>query len=144
MAKDMNCSINDLISNKELRQQIDLSHYVNANIGMPTLTDIMHELDKPGLDPREKLQDFSFDKNVVSFDDLRIGMVLPGIISNITNFGCFVDIGIKQKGLIHISQLSNSFVKDPNEIVHLHQNVLVKVIDLDQARNRIALSLLLD
>lgn len=144
MAKDLNCSINDLISNKELRQQIDLSHYVNANIGMPTLTDIMHELDKPGLDPREKLQDFSFDKNVVSFDDLRIGMVLPGIISNITNFGCFVDIGIKQKGLIHISQLSNSFVKDPNEIVHLHQNVLVKVIDLDQARNRIALSLLLD
>ena len=108
---------------------------------MPTLTDIVHELEKPGLDPREKLDSFEFDPNVTTIEDLEVGMLLPGIVTNITNFGAFVDIGIHQDGLIHISQLSNRFVNNPMDVVKLHQQVRVRVVEIDIKRNRIALSL---
>ena len=110
-------------------------------VGMPTLTDIMSELEKPGRDPRNQIEEFEFDPNVSSIDDLVEGMVLPGIVTNITNFGAFVDIGVHQDGLVHISQLANRYVKDPNEIVHLHQHVKVKVKEIDYRRNRIALTM---
>jgi uncharacterized protein len=144
MARDLKCSVADLIKNKALRQQIQLDKYVSNSVGLPTLNDIMRELDKPGLDPRDAIQTFSFDPNLRTFDDLRIGMVVPGIVSNVTDFGCFVDIGIKEKGLVHISKLSNTFVKDPSAVVSVHQQVAVKVIDVDDARHRIALSMVLD
>jgi uncharacterized protein len=144
MAKDLKCSVSDLIKNKELRKQINLNNYTNDKIGLPTLSDIMNELDKPGLDPRKAIQTFCFDKNLKTFDDLRVGMVVPGIVSNITDFGCFIDIGIKEKGLAHISQLSNTYVKDPTSVVSLHQQVLVKIIGIDDNRKRIALSMIID
>jgi uncharacterized protein len=114
---------------------------VSGDVGLPTLKDIMTELDKPGLDPRQPLHAFAFDPTVHEIGDLREGMLLPGIVTNITNFGAFVDIGVHQDGLVHISQLANKFVKDPNEVVHLHQHVQVKVVEVDRRRNRISLTM---
>ncbi len=141
MAKDCGCNVEQLISDKSKRDTININRYVNDTVGIPTLTDIMKELEKPGLDPREQIEEFEFDKNVKEVDDLEVGMVLPGIVTNITNFGAFVDIGVHQDGLVHISQLANHFIKDPNEAVHLHQHVRVKVIEVDYRRNRISLSI---
>ena len=118
-----------------------MAEYVNENIGLPTLTDIIHELEKPGLDPRQHIENFEFDPNVSTIDDLEVGMLLPGIVTNITNFGAFVDIGIHQDGLIHISQLANKYVENPNDVVKLHQHVRVRIVEIDLKRNRIALSL---
>lgn len=141
MAKDLHCTVNDLIKNKELRSQIDLKKYITDTVGLPTLTDILQELDKPGRDPRQKIQVFEFDKNVRTLDDLQEGMELPGIVTNITNFGCFVDIGIKENGLVHISQLADRFVSDPTEVVRIHQHVRVKVLNIDHERKRIQLTM---
>jgi uncharacterized protein len=141
MAKDAGASVEELIRNKELRRSIPLEQYATEDCGLPTLNDIMSELDKPGRDPRSKIKAFSFDPNVHTMDDLKEGMVLPGIISNITNFGCFVDIGVHEKGLVHISQLADRYVSDPNEVVSLHQQVNVRVLQVDKERKRIALSL---
>ena len=141
MAKDQGCHVGDLISNPQLRQQVDIRRYVTDTIGIPTLTDIMQELEKPGRDPREQLEAFEFDPNVKEVDDLVEGMILPGIVTNITNFGAFVDIGVHQDGLVHVSQLANKFVKDPNDVIHLHQHVKVKVLQVDRRRNRISLTM---
>lgn len=140
MAKDLNVSVNDLISNASLRNGINLNKYVNAQIGLPTLTDIINELAKPGRDPREPLAEFAFG-NVNSIDDLVEGMVLPGIVTNITAFGCFVDIGVHQDGLVHISQMADKFIKNPNEVVQLNQRIQVRVTEVDKPRKRIALSM---
>jgi len=131
----------DLMANAELRRKIDLKEFVTDKVGMPTLTDIMQELDKPGRDPRQDYEVFEFDKSVTSINDLKEGMVLPGIVTNITNFGCFVDIGVHQDGLVHVSRLANKFVKDPNEVVKLNQKVMVKVIAVEVDRKRITLSM---
>ena len=144
IAKDMNCSVEDLIKNKELRNKVDIKKYVSDKVGLPTLTDIMTELEKPGRDPRQSIKVFEFNKNVKTIDDLKIGMTLPGIVTNITNFGCFVDIGIKENGLVHVSQLSREFISDPTKIVNIHQHVDVKVIDIDRERKRISLSMILN
>ncbi|MBR5729168.1 MAG: RNA-binding transcriptional accessory protein [Prevotella sp.] len=141
MARDNSCTVGELITNEEKRKQIQIEHYVTDEVGIPTLTDIMHELEKPGRDPREQLETFEFDPNVKEVDDLVEGMVLPGIITNITNFGAFVDIGVHQDGLVHVSQMANRYVKDPNEVVHLHQHVQVKVLEIDRRRNRISLTM---
>lgn len=141
MAKDLKSSVADLIKNKELRSQIDIKNYVTDTVGLPTLTDILQELDKPGRDPRQKIQVFEFDKNVQTIDDLREGMELPGIINNITNFGCFVDIGVKENGLVHISQLADKFVSDPTTVVSMHQHVRVRVLSIDHERKRIQLTM---
>ena len=141
MAKDLKCSVADLIKDKELRSRIEVKNYVTDTVGLPTLTDIMQELDKPGRDPRQKIQVFEFDKNVQTIDDLREGMELPGIINNITNFGCFVDIGIKENGLVHISQLADKFVNDPTTVVSMHQHVRVRVLSIDHERKRIQLTM---
>lgn len=141
MAKDMKCSVADLIKDKELRGKIRIEKYVSGNVGLPTLNDIMKELDKPGRDPRQQIQVFEFDKNVKTIDDLREGMELPGIVTNITNFGCFVDIGIKENGLVHISQLADKFVSDPTTVVSLHQHVRVKVLGVDHERKRVQLTM---
>ena len=141
MAKDQGCHVGDLISNPQLRQQVDIRRYVTDTIGIPTLTDIMQELEKPGRDPREQLEAFEFDPNVKEVDDLVEGMILPGIVTNITNFGAFVDIGVHQDGLVHVSQLANKYVKDPNDVIHLHQHVKVKVLQVDHRRNRISLTM---
>lgn len=141
MAKDCGCSVAQLISDKEKRQLVDINKYITPVVGLPTLADIMSELEKPGRDPREQIELFEFDKNVKSVDDLIVGMVILGIITNITNFGAFVDIGVHQDGLVHISQLADRFVSDPTQIVKLHQHVKVKVIEIDRKRNRIALSM---
>ena len=141
MANDQHCTVSELIEKKGFREHIDVKKYISAEVGMPTLTDIMQELEKPGRDPREQLESFEFDPNVKEVDDLVEGMVLPGIITNITNFGAFVDIGVHQDGLVHISQLANKFVKDPNDVVHLHQHVQVRVVEVDRRRNRISLSM---
>ena len=141
MAKDLNCDVATLISEKSLKKQLKLESYLTGTIGMPTLQDIMSELDKPGRDPRQGIQIFEFDKSVKTINDLREGMILPGIISNITNFGCFVDIGVKEKGLVHISEMADRFVSDPTEIVKLHQHVQVKVLSVDLERKRIQLSM---
>ena len=141
MAKDQGCHVGDLISNPQLRQQVDIHRYVTDTIGIPTLTDIMQELEKPGRDPREQLEAFEFDPNVKEVDDLVEGMILPGIVTNITNFGAFVDIGVHQDGLVHVSQLANKYVKDPNDVIHLHQHVKVKVLQVDRRRNRISLTM---
>ena len=141
MAEDQNCSVSELISNKELIKRIDLNRYVSDEVGLLTLNDILQELEKPGRDPREQLEEFEFDTSVHSIDDLKEGMELPGIVTNITNFGAFVDIGVHQDGLVHISQLSNKFVSDPNTVVHLHQHVRVRVTQIDYKRNRIGLSM---
>ena len=144
IAKDMKCSVEDLIKNKELRNQIDIKKYVTEQVGLPTLTDIMAELEKPGRDPRQAIQVFEFDKNVKTIDDLKEGMVLPGIVTNITNFGCFVDVGIKENGLVHISQICREFVSDPTTVVNIHQHVQVKVVNIDRERKRIGLTMILD
>ena len=141
MAKDLNCTVADLIKDKELRSKIDLKKYVTDTVGLPTLTDILQELDKPGRDPRQKIQVFEFDKNVRTLDDLQEGMELPGIVTNITNFGCFVDIGIKENGLVHVSQLADRFVSNPADVVRIHQHVRVKVMSIDHERKRIQLTL---
>lgn len=141
MAKDVKCTVAELISDPQKRKLIDLKQYVTDKIGMPTLTDIMAELEKPGRDPRQQIEEFHFADNISSIDDIVAGMELPGIVTNITAFGAFVDLGVHQDGLIHISQASNSFVKDMNDVVKLHQHVIVKVLDVDVARKRISLSL---
>lgn len=141
MAKDCGCSVAELIKDKDKRKSIRLDRYVSEKVGMPTLTDIMAELEKPGRDPREQIEEFEFDPNVSTPDDLVEGMVLPGIVTNITNFGAFVDIGVHQDGLVHISQLADRYVSDPTQVVKLHQHVMVKVIEVDRRRNRISLSM---
>ena len=141
MAKDMKCTVADLIKDKELRAKIDIKKYVTDTVGLPTLNDIMKELDKPGRDPRQLIKVFEFDKNVKTIDDLREGMELPGIVTNITNFGCFVDIGIKENGLVHISQLADKFVSDPTTVVSIHQHVRVKVLGIDHERKRVQLTM---
>lgn len=141
MARDNGCTVGELITNEQKRKQVQMERYVTAEVGIPTLTDIMHELEKPGRDPRQQLEAFEFDPNVKEVDDLVEGMVLPGIVTNITNFGAFVDIGVHQDGLVHVSQMANRYMKDPNEVVHLHQHVQVRVIDVDRRRNRISLSM---
>lgn len=141
MAKDCHCTVVDLMQSAEKRKAIDLKRYVTADMGMPTLTDIMAELEKPGRDPRAAIETFEFDPNVHTPDDLIEGMVLPGIVTNITKFGAFVDVGVHQDGLVHVSQLTNRYVSDPLEVVHLHQHVRVKVIEVDRKRNRISLSI---
>jgi uncharacterized protein len=141
MAKDQGCTVKDLISQKELRARVNINKYINEEVGLPTLTDIMHELEKPGRDPREHLEEFEFDSRVHTIEDLEEGMVLPGIVTNITNFGAFVDIGVHQDGLVHISQMANRRINHPSEVLKLHQHVAVKVIGIDERRNRISLSI---
>ena len=141
MAKDMKCTVADLIKDKELRSKINIEKYVTDTVGLPTLNDIMKELDKPGRDPRQQIQVFEFDKDVKTLDDLREGMELPGIVTNITNFGCFVDIGIKENGLVHISQLADKFVSDPTTVVSIHQHVRVRVLEIDHERKRVQLTM---
>ncbi len=141
MAKDLSCSVTDLIKNKEIREKIKIEKYVTDSVGLPTLNDILKELDKPGRDPRQQIQVFEFDKNVKTLEDLQEGMELPGIVTNITNFGCFVDIGIKENGLVHISQLADKFVSDPTTVVSIHQHVRVKVMGIDRERKRVQLTM---
>ena len=141
MAKDNQCSVAQLITDKERQKHIDIRQYVTKEIGLPTLTDIMKELEKPGRDPRGEAETFEFDDRVHEIEDLQVGMVLPGIVTNITKFGAFVDIGVHQDGLVHVSRLANKFVSDPNEVVKLHQHVLVKVTEVDIERKRISLSM---
>ncbi|MBO7140363.1 MAG: RNA-binding transcriptional accessory protein [Prevotella sp.] len=141
MARDQKCTVSDLISNKELRSRIDIKRYTTDTVGLPTLQDIMHELEKPGRDPREQLEEFSFDSRVHEIEDLAPGMILPGIVTNITNFGAFVDIGVHQDGLVHISQLANRRVNHPTDVVKLHQQVEVKVLEVDLRRHRISLTM---
>ena len=141
MAKDNGCTVSDLITNKDKRSAIDIKRYVTADVGIPTLTDIMKELEKPGRDPREQIEEFEFDASVQTIDDLHEGMELPGIVTNITNFGAFVDIGVHQDGLVHISQMANRRIAHPLDVVKLHQHVRVRVIAIDLRRNRISLSM---
>lgn len=141
MAKDLQCRVEDLIADASLRKKIELKRYVNEQVGLPTLQDIVKELAKPGLDPRGEAKSFSFAEHVKTIDDLYPGMVLPGIINNITNFGVFVDIGVKESGLVHVSQIANKFVKNPADVVSLQQEVMVKILDIDRARNRIQLTM---
>ena len=141
MAKDCHCTVSDLISQPDKRAQIDIHRYVTSEIGLPTLTDIMRELEKPGRDPREQIEEFEFDSSVQTIDDLHEGMELPGIVTNITNFGVFVDIGVHQDGLVHVSQLADRYVTDPTQVVRLHQHVRVRVIGVDLRRQRISLSM---
>lgn len=141
MAKDNHCTVAQLMADAAKRKAIDIKRYVTHTVGMPTLTDIMAELEKPGRDPREQIEEFEFDKNVTSVDDLVAGMVLPGIVTNITNFGAFVDVGVHQDGLVHVSQLADRYVADPTQVVKLHQHVKVRVVEVDRKRNRISLSM---
>ena len=141
MAKDLGCTVKDLIEQKDLRAKLDIKKYVTSEVGLPTLTDIMKELEKPGRDPREQLEVFEFDSRVQTIDDLEVGMMLPGIVTNITNFGAFVDIGVHQDGLVHISQMANRRIAHPTDVVKLHQHVTVRVIEIDQRRHRISLSM---
>ena len=141
IAKDLHCTVADLMQQSELRKQIDLQRYVTNEVGIPTLTDILHELEKPSRDPRTQIEEFHFDESVHTIDDLQVGMVLPGIITNIANFGAFCDIGVHKDGLIHISEMANHRISNPSEIVSLHQHVRVRVIDIDCARGRIQLSM---
>lgn len=141
MAKDNHCTVAQLIGDATKRKAVDIKKYVTDTVGMPTLTDIMAELEKPGRDPREQIEEFEFDKNVTSVDDLVAGMVLPGIVTNITNFGAFVDVGVHQDGLVHVSQLADRYVADPTQVVKLHQHVKVRVVEVDRKRNRISLSM---
>lgn len=143
MAIDQHCHIADLMQQEELRKQIDLKKYISAKVGMPTLQDIMQELAKPGRDPRTQFENFEFNENIHTINDLTIGMVVPGIVTNITNFGCFVDIGVHQDGLVHISRLANKYVTNPNDVVKLRQKVMVKVEEIDIPRKRISLSMVL-
>ena len=141
MAKDLNCTIEELINDKSLKEKVNLKKYTTETIGLATLKDILEELEKPGRDPRSKVESFEFNPDVKTIGDLSEGMVLPGIVTNITNFGCFVDVGIKENGLVHISELANRFVSNPTEVVSLHQYVKVKVLSVDTERKRIQLSI---
>ncbi len=141
MAAKLGVSVNELIQNKELQQSINIEDFVTEKCGIPTLTDIMKELAKPGRDPRVNFDFFEFDKNVHQIEDLTVGMILPGIVTNITRFGVFVDIGVHQNGLVHISQLSKNYVSDPSQVVRLNQKVKVKVLEVDVARSRISMSM---
>lgn len=142
IAKDIHCDVPTLIASADMRAKIDLNRYCTSDVGMPTLTDIMEELAKPGRDPRGKAKVFSFADNLHTLDDLREGMEVPGVVTNITKFGCFVDMGIKVKGLVHISHMADHFVKDPSEVVHIQQQVMVKVLEIDEERGRVALQLI--
>ena len=141
MAQSVGADVESLMKDKELRSKIRLEDFVSENCGLPTLQDIMKELEKPGLDPRAKFEVFEFDKNVTRIEDVKEGMILPGIVTNITAFGAFVDIGVHQDGLVHVSQMADRRVNDPNEVVHLHQHLQVKVLEVDLRRHRISLSL---
>lgn len=141
MAKDLKCSVADLITDKALKKKLKLTDYLTDKVGMPTLLDIMEELDKPGRDPRQTIQVFAFDPTVKTIEDLKEGQVLPGIVTNITNFGCFVDVGIKENGLVHISELADRFVSDPTQVASIHQHVKVKVLSVDLSRKRVQLSM---
>ena len=141
MAKDSGVSLEEFIKNAELRKKVVLSKYVTSSVGMPTLTDIMDALNKRGLDPRQQAKAFSFDPNVHEIEDLRAGMVLPGLVSNITAFGAFVNVGVHQDGLVHISQLADKYVSSPSDVVKLGQQVMVRVVDIDLKRRRISLSM---
>jgi uncharacterized protein len=141
MAKDLGCSVGDLLQNPEKRNQIKLEKYVSEEVGMPTLIDIMEELSKPGRDPRGKIKIFEFSQDVHQIEDLKPGMILPGIVSNITRFGAFVDVGVKQDGLVHVSQMADKYITDPGEVVKLHQHVKVKVLEVDLLRKRIQLTM---
>ena len=141
MAKKLNVKVKDLICNKELIAKIKPEEFVETNFGLETINDILSELDKPGRDPRKSFEAFEFDKNIREVKDLRVGMTLNGIVTNITAFGAFVDIGVHQDGLVHISQMTDHYIKDPNEVVHLNQTVRVKVLDVDVSRNRISLTM---
>ena len=141
MAKDQGCSVKDLIEQKDLRSRVDIKMYAKGDVGLPTLTDIMHELEKPGRDPREQIEEFEFDSRVQTMEDLEEGMILPGIVTNITNFGAFVDIGVHQDGLVHISQMANRRIAHPTDVVKLHQHVTVKVLEVDYRRHRISLTM---
>ena len=141
MAADAGLDVPALIADAEARKRLDLKRYCTADVGLPTLTDILAELDKPGRDPRGKAEVFSFEEGIHSIDDLEIGMILPGVVTNVTNFGAFVDLGIKVKGLVHVSQMADRFVRDPNEVVHVQQQVRVRVLEIDEVRGRIALSM---
>lgn len=141
MARDLRCTVADLLKDKTLRTQINPNNYITEEIGLPTLTDILHELEKPSRDPREQLEEFHFAESVHTIDDLQVGMVLPGIVTNISNFGAFVDLGVHKDGLIHISEMANRRISDPAQVVSLHQHVQVRVIAIDRKRSRIQLSL---
>lgn len=141
IAKDLKCTVKDLIGKKDIKDKVDLNKYVTDTIGLPTLNDIMSELDKPGRDPREGIQTFEFDPTIKTIEDLKEGLVLPGIVTNITNFGCFVDVGVKENGLVHISELADRFISDPTDVVSLHQYVQVKVLSVDLSRKRVQLSM---
>ena len=141
MAKDLNVNLNDLLNTETLRKQLNLEKYIDKKTGMPTLKDIMSELDKPGRDPRLKIKVFEFAHGIYTIEDVHAGMIIPGIVTNITNFGAFVDIGVKQDGLVHISNLKNEYISNPADVVSLHQHVEVKVIDVDIPRKRIQLSM---
>jgi uncharacterized protein len=141
MAKDLNCDVEALIKNKHVRDKIQIKKYATEKTGIPTLNDILAELAKPGRDPREELQEFSFAQGITKISDLETGMRLPGIVTNITAFGAFVDVGVHLDGLVHISEMSDIFVKDPNSIVKVHQKVVVRILEVDIVRNRISLSM---
>jgi len=141
MAKDLGRDLKDLVADESLVSSIDINRYVSGDVGIPTLKDIIEELKKPGRDPREDIEVFEFSKDVMSVSDLKPGMELPGIVTNITNFGAFVDVGVKQDGLVHISQLADRFIKDPNDVVKLNQKVKVRVLEVDERRSRISLSM---
>jgi uncharacterized protein len=140
MAQTHKCTVNDLVNNESHRKQIKAEQFVDSRVGMYTVQDILKELDKPGRDPRAQIKAFRF-ADVQKIGDLQLGMVIPGIVTNITKFGCFVDVGVKQDGLVHISQMANQFVDDPNKVVNLQQQVMVKVVEVDIERKRIALSM---
>jgi uncharacterized protein len=142
MAKHLKVDVKELVQNKELRKTIDLLKYITATVGLPTLTDIMQELEKPGRDPRSGIKVFEFDANVKTISDLRIGMELPGIVTNITNFGAFVDVGIKENGLVHVSNMAERYISNPAEVVSVHQHVKVRVLEVDVVRKRVQLKLL--
>ncbi|MGZ5254875.1 MAG: helix-hairpin-helix domain-containing protein, partial [Flavitalea sp.] len=141
MAKDANASVEDLIKNAEIRKKVNKKAYITETIGELTINDILKELEKPGLDPRSVIEEFSFDEKIKSIEDVKQGMVVPGIVTNITNFGAFVDIGVKQDGLLHISQISNTYISDPNQVLKLQQKVMVTVTEIDVSRKRISLSM---
>ena len=141
MARDQQCNVAQLMADKDLRARVNIKKYITDEVGLPTLTDIMKELEKPGRDPREQIEEFEFAHGIETVDDLVEGMELPGIVTNITNFGAFVDIGVHQDGLVHISQLADKYVKDPNTVVRLHQHVTVRVLEIDRRRNRISLTM---
>ena len=142
MAKDLGVEVKNLVEDPVLRKKINLAAYVTEKTGLPTLQDIIKELEKPGLDPRGEAKVFSFDASVKTIEDVRVGMLLPGIVTNLTAFGAFVDIGVKQDGLLHISQITRRYIKSPAEVLKLHQELNVKVVEVDVTRKRINLSLL--